>query len=731
MTIKTVYFIQTVLLLLVPVSGAGLVFDQNGSQWRGTQALRSGNYKKALAEMKADKAAADTAFHHFKKGCAYEGLKNWSKALHHFRINAIAGNEYSPFAYEKIGDIELKQQRYESALKAYRVAAQTTSMQSYRDMLHKKMYSVALEHADTLGEIAWLQEIVGEDKTIPDTGVKNLFVQLIESGNSGDLDSMLQKYLDSAAYTDALCYIGGLLSADSLMDTLFSTKTLYLFSELFFTCRKYGRSKEWLQKAQGRKDFAGAVSRKRYLYHHAMLNYKLENYSEAILWGKQYDKAFGAEPGLIFAIARSYRNQGKNEEASFWYDRHVQLYPLHGRTQDILWYRAWQKEEAGKFEEARRLYKEIFRSRKKSSNADGACFRYALSFYRESKFTEALDAFDVFLDRYPDSPLAVGGRYWKAKCFFSLNKNDKAKEACGAIINTNPSDYYAFRARELTLLIGDSLPGLQVDTAVSEERVRWWLDSVSQKDSADTVTAADSARFYMGSSLAAAGMARHARIMLQQIESSYGKNLLMQYTLANLYRVFGDPTASFRVARRLSWRIPEEARSCMPAQVYALLFPRYFTESIRREAEKNGIEPELVISVIRQESVFDPVIVSPAGAIGLMQIMPYTGEEIARDLKQTFVLDSLYDPAVNIRFGAYYLKKLLNQFKGNSILAVAGYNGGPHNAKKWNAQNSDDGFDMFVEDIGFSETRTYVKKVMGNYWTYMELKKCGVYDGWQ
>ena len=143
---------------------------------------------------------------------------------------------------------------------------------------------------------------------------------------------------------------------------------------------------------------------------------------------------------------------------------------------------------------------------------------------------------------------------------------------------------------------------------------------------------------------------------------------------------------------------------------------------IKASAEAHSIEPELVSSIIRQESIFNPKIVSPAGAIGLMQIMPYTGEEIAGDLKETFVLDSLYFPSVNVRYGSYYIKKLLDKFKGNLILAVAGYNGGPHNAKKWKAQNSDDGFDMFIEDIGFTETRKYVKKVLGNYWTYKQLK---------
>jgi soluble lytic murein transglycosylase len=140
-------------------------------------------------------------------------------------------------------------------------------------------------------------------------------------------------------------------------------------------------------------------------------------------------------------------------------------------------------------------------------------------------------------------------------------------------------------------------------------------------------------------------------------------------------------------------------------------------------AQKFKVEPELVYAIIRQESIFDPVIVSPAGAVGLMQIMPFTGEDIAKSLGDTFTVDSLYNPLVNVRYGSYYISKLLDDFNGNFVLAVASYNGGPHNVKKWYERNKEDGFDMFVEDLSFSETRGYVKKVLANYWTYKEITK--------
>ncbi|MBD3420240.1 MAG: transglycosylase SLT domain-containing protein, partial [Chitinivibrionales bacterium] len=151
------------------------------------------------------------------------------------------------------------------------------------------------------------------------------------------------------------------------------------------------------------------------------------------------------------------------------------------------------------------------------------------------------------------------------------------------------------------------------------------------------------------------------------------------------------------------------------------LYPFPFKEHIVRNANTYQLDPFFVTAVMRQESIFDPVIESPVGAVGLMQIMPYTGEEIADDLGEAFVKDSLYRPAFNIRYGCYYLRKLMNQFKDDQLLAICGYNGGPKNARKWKRMNSNDEFDMFVENIGFSETRKYAKKVLGNYWTYKAL----------
>lgn len=720
-----IYLTVFILVSIVTLPHAAILFlDEMSDEISGTKSFRVGNYQKALEELQADTIGTDSSFLLFKFGCIQSGLKDYSKALFYFRLCAQRNGQYTTYAFEKIAEIEYEQGRFESALKAYRVAVDKTTHLPYRYTLYRKMYAIAMKHAETIGTINWLEDIVGKDKAIPESSLKDIFIKILGSGKSKELDSALQKYINIDISNKAQCYICKSLSSDSRHDSILSTKTLYLLSKLAYTCRMYKESSEWLHKTLERKDFSKEISNRNYIYHRSILNYRLKNYSNVVKWGKKYNKHYGADPALVYKIARSYRNMGMIGKASYWYDLHIKRFPSHRKTHDIIWYRAWQKEDASRFNEARKFYKKLFKQHRKRSKADDGHFRYALTYCKERDYADAVKAFSEFIKRNPSSRFVVAARFWRAKSFFALRQYNNAKKECKNVIKTAPTNYYAYRSRELMELMGEKKSTISIDTTRSTEETFWWLDSVSNKDSS-SFTQEDSITFNLGYCLASMGMLGHAELLLEPFEVNYYKDLQLQYELARLYQICGDPTRSFRVAKRLSWRIPSLARMHMPMQIYSLLFPGAFSEYIDKAAAENDVEPELVTSIIRQESIFNPKIVSPVGAIGLMQIMPYTGEEIASDLNErdSFTTDSLYNPAINVRYGTFYIKKLLKQFDGNSVLAIAGYNGGPHNAKKWNAQNSDDGFDMFIEDIGFSETRSYVKKVLGNYWTYKELSK--------
>jgi soluble lytic murein transglycosylase len=263
---------------------------------------------------------------------------------------------------------------------------------------------------------------------------------------------------------------------------------------------------------------------------------------------------------------------------------------------------------------------------------------------------------------------------------------------------------------------------LSVDTVYDVNKSIAWLDSVSPPGK-KSLGKEDSLNLRRGLVLALTGNAAGANLFLEPLELSNVSNLPLEYKIGAFYRMVDAPAEATYAGRRLSWRIPLEARAKIPLPVYALIYPRFFLSMVKTEAADHVVDPYFVYAVIRQESTFNPDIISPSGAIGLMQIMPATGKTIARELKEPFSTDSLFSPAVNIRFGAYYLSQLLDQFNENEVLALASYNAGPTNAMGWYLRNRDKDFDLFVEDIDFSETRNYVKKVLGNYWFYLKLAR--------
>ena len=140
--------------------------------------------------------------------------------------------------------------------------------------------------------------------------------------------------------------------------------------------------------------------------------------------------------------------------------------------------------------------------------------------------------------------------------------------------------------------------------------------------------------------------------------------------------------------------------------------PLSYQDVIREQAADKHLDPALIAAVIYAETKFDPR-PSSAGAEGLMQILPQTAEFLARRSgATTFTTADLATPAVNIAYGSYYLRYLLDEYGGSTVLALAAYNGGEANVSAWLAQAHARGSRFTIKDIPFLETRAYVRKVL-------------------
>ena len=152
------------------------------------------------------------------------------------------------------------------------------------------------------------------------------------------------------------------------------------------------------------------------------------------------------------------------------------------------------------------------------------------------------------------------------------------------------------------------------------------------------------------------------------------------------------------------------------------IYPIKYSEYVEKYAKEYEVDEVLLYSIIKAESNFNPNVVSSSGAIGLMQLMDSTAEELANKLDLTFSKkSSLYNPELNIKLGTKYFSDLLKEYKGNTLLALTAYNAGKGNVKKWIEQGiiQEDASD--IENIPYKETNNYVRKIVRDYKIYREL----------
>ncbi len=144
-----------------------------------------------------------------------------------------------------------------------------------------------------------------------------------------------------------------------------------------------------------------------------------------------------------------------------------------------------------------------------------------------------------------------------------------------------------------------------------------------------------------------------------------------------------------------------------------LRFPILFNELLDKYSKKRNLDPSWVYGLVRAESAFIEDVRSPAGALGLMQVMPATGRVTAKRIGLNgFKTHKLKRAETNIPIGSAYMKQMLDKFKGNMVLATAAYNAGPHRVLKWLPKTGCEEPDVWIEQIPFNETRKYVRRVL-------------------
>ena len=395
-------------------------------------------------------------------------------------------------------------------------------------------------------------------------------------------------------------------------------------------------------------------------------------------------------------------------------------FPDHVYADDALIHGANLAREAGDAKAERDDLRRLIRMYPDSDQRAEALFRLFWSHRADGRPDRGLTYLDVLSKEYESGPHGDGGdaergRYWWGRTVaVSAAKADRAQgvDVLRSLAQDRPLTYYGLLARSFLGSLDPKMvpvpPVVQAPTGALRLGVlakdRAFLEAIEfwrMGDSSETHDA-----------LVAVDMKGLRK------DGARGREGIL--IVAEFYRRMGDDRSAHTLARRELLKTIREGTDPLGRRASLVCYPLAFRTPVVAHAAQGGVSPNFLQGLMREESALDPRARSPVGACGLTQLMPATARQVARGLGiKKFKLDSLWDPDVNIHIGSTYLGQMLRQF-GHPGLAAAAYNAGPINVSRW-LGNTKGAFDEFVEQIPFSETRGYVKRVLRSYAAYQYL----------
>lgn len=413
----------------------------------------------------------------------------------------------------------------------------------------------------------------------------------------------------------------------------------------------------------------------------AMVNTKRLNEAENILKGIN-------SPESLFWRGKLKSKQGLDSQASdLYYQIHVQ-YPSSKLASEGLYNAARLYQINGNTDKAVKIYDVLIRTYPKSKFAEDGAWYLGWIYYRKAMYREALGTFSAFTDS-SSTFNASNARYWKARTLEKQGKTAEAQAEYTALAALTTPTYHSYLAQRKT----GKRPNYQ---NMNPESIT--LNSTANSRKEKTML------------LIRLGMLDEARLETEKMQEE--ANTQEEFVLVSLlYSKVDDYYNSIKVAQGIG----------LP-QANTLSFPRGYKDIVKAYAGKYGVDELLVYSIMREESRFQKDVVSPADAVGLMQLIPPTARSVARQIGISgFTVEMLTIPRVNIEMGIFYFKQVLDEFNGDVELALASYNAGPHRAADWKVRFYGLEKDEFIEEVPFRETRNYIRRILRSYGAYKAI----------
>jgi len=398
-------------------------------------------------------------------------------------------------------------------------------------------------------------------------------------------------------------------------------------------------------------------------------------------------------------IALIQWNRNDNAEALKTLRTFRRKHPGHLRRRFAIYIIGRIHESMDQREKAVRTYRQLFAKEHRLSRfRNEAAWRLAWIHYRESDYRAAKTGFHELAGRRGNFRLAA--TFWEGRAAERLKEPDTARRLYRRVVRKDRDSYYALLASRRLAGLGAGLPGPSPPGRAGPE--------------ARVPQLGDRARFHLARAraLARLGLNRLAHPELDRVRRHSRRSAGLRLLLMREYARTHAHHRSLSLAQQAP-ATPETLR---------LRYPLAHWDAVRQHAAEHGLDPYLVLSLMRQESLFKARAVSPANALGLMQLLHETArrEASGMGLPEPDAPD-LFDPELNIRLGVHHLKGLLEHYAQSRARALAAYNAGKKAVERWtrNLGSVDD--PEFIERISYRETRLYVKAVLRNYHAYQTL----------
>lgn len=419
----------------------------------------------------------------------------------------------------------------------------------------------------------------------------------------------------------------------------------------------------------------------------------------------------------LATIAQCYRRQDRETEMAVIIGELARKHPASAGYEDTLFAAAnyyFLRKDSRNAVSYYQTVAERFPSGRYAANAH---WKVAWQAYLEGSRTAALRLLEEHITRFANSSHQASALYWLGRLAQEAAEAARARAHFAKLLERFPHSYWANRAEErlreppavepaspatapaLLAALPAPAPIARVDGPVPPEA------EVRRKKAEALETLALGA------------------LALDELRAGYEKTGASALLLPMARLAAGEQRylLAFEFARRIAPEVTAYPLAAVPREVWEILFPRPYWDEIRREAERNGLDPLLVAALIRQESGFQTEATSSQGAIGLMQVLPRTGRKLARELRLRYRTARLYEPDYNLRLGTHYLAKLMQEFGNDLESALASYNAGEQRVQAWRAERTYREPAEFVEAIPFTETRDYVQIIARNYNLYRRL----------